>query len=189
MAVQESKGTTLSTFSATFIDRAVDFFMGACFETLAAPTLGRKGRPKAMVRPMSLTIASPTVCLASWTVEREMVRGLTAETELSILILLASSGSSSFARRRSGPSWFIVKARHGKPMWRGNGVDVWRGRFFEGWGVETVPVIGNAYESLILLQASSSTGQLHVNIPKAALQRFCSLVDCLYLILQGVLVL
>src|SRR5258708_22480530 len=69
VAAQESKGTALSTFSATFIDRAVDFFMGAGLETLAAPALGCKGRPKATVRPMSLAIASPTVCLASWTVE------------------------------------------------------------------------------------------------------------------------
>src|SRR5258708_7544787 len=93
MAVQESKGATLSTFSATFIDRAIDFFMGACSEALTAPTLDSKGGPEAMVGPMSLAIASPTVCLASWTVEREMVGGLTAETELSILVLLCSFGS------------------------------------------------------------------------------------------------
>src|SRR5260370_41025433 len=138
-------GTPLSTLSATFIDRTVDFFMSTCLETLAAPTLGRKGRPKAIVRPMSLTIAPPTVCLASWTVERKMVRCLTTETEFPILVLLVSSSSSDFARRRGGPSWFVVKARHGKSMRRGNGVDVERGGFFKGWGVETGPVIGNAY--------------------------------------------
>src|SRR5258708_35018118 len=108
--------------------------MGACFETLSAPKLGSKGGPKAMVRPMSLTIASPTICLASWTVEGKVVGGLTAETEFSILILLTSSDSSIFAGRRSGPSWFIVKARHGKPMWRGDGVDVWRGTCYKWWG-------------------------------------------------------
>src|SRR5260370_38461724 len=55
--------------------------------------------------------------------------------------------------------------------------------------METVPVIGNAYEGLIFLQASSSTRQLHVNIPEAALQRFRSLINRLYLVLQGALVL
>ncbi len=97
MAAQESKGTALSTFSATFVNRAVDFFMGPCFEALAAPTLGCQGGPKAMVRPVSLTTASPTVCLTSWAVEGKVVRGLTTETKLSIFVLLVSLGPSGFA--------------------------------------------------------------------------------------------
>ncbi len=68
--------------------------MGAGLETLAAPALSCKGGPEAVVRPMSLTIAPPTVCLASWTVEREVVRGLATETELSVLVLLVSSNSA-----------------------------------------------------------------------------------------------
>ena len=179
----------MSAFSATFVDWAVDFFMSAGSEALTAPTLDGKGGPKAMVRPMSLAIASPTVRLVSWTIERKMVGGLTAEAELPILVLLVSFGSCGFAGRRSGPFWFIVETRHGESVWRGNGVDVWGGCFFKGWGVETVPVIGDAHESLILLQASPSTRQLHVNLPEAALQGFCSLVNCLSLLLQGVLVL
>src|SRR5258708_395024 len=157
--------------------------MSAGSEALTAPTLDGKGGPKAMVRPMSLAIASPTVRLVSWTIERKMVGGLTAEAELPILVLLVSFGSCGFAGRRSGPFWFIVETRHGESVWRGNGVDVWGGCFFKGGGVETVPVIGNAYEHLIFLQASSSAGQLHVNIPEAALQRFRRFIDWLYLAL------
>ena len=87
----------MSTFSAAFINRAVDFFMSTCSKTFAAPALGRKGGPKAMVRPVSLAIAPPTICLASWTIEGEVVRSLTAETELSILVLLVSFDSRVFA--------------------------------------------------------------------------------------------
>src|SRR5258708_18868423 len=97
--------------------------MGACLETLAAPALSCKGGPKAMVRPVSLTIASPTICLASWAVEGEVIGSLAAETKLSILILLVSFDPRVFAGRRSGPSWFVMKTRHGESMWWGNGVD------------------------------------------------------------------
>ena len=43
--------------------------MSAHLEALATPSLDKEGRPKAVVRPMSLAMASPTIGLLSWTVE------------------------------------------------------------------------------------------------------------------------
>ena len=70
--------------------------MSARLETLAAPLLNSEGRPETVVRPVSLAVTAPTISLSSWTVEGEVIRGLTAKTQFAILVLLdlPASGDS-----------------------------------------------------------------------------------------------
>ena len=89
VGLEETKGAPLATSSAQLIDGTVDFIVAARFEAFATPSACLASTwPKAILGPVVSSVASPTIAILLWAVERKVEFGGAAKAKLPSFVLL-----------------------------------------------------------------------------------------------------